>query len=88
MCLPIPFENKALTPSPGLDDIALAVRLDSNPNCHVHITSYGPFYLDPTFFSQNACWSGQAGWLEFSFADTNKTDNSGGVIILMSLVAR
>lgn len=72
----------------GLEDIALAVRLSSDPSCHVHITSYAPVYLDTAFFSQSGCWNSQAGWLEFMFADTRRDDNSGGVIIMMSPVAR
>lgn len=67
----------------GLDDIELAVRLSSNPNCHIHINAYNPVCIDPAFFNQNGCWSGQAGWLELQLADTWRDDNSGGVVAIL-----
>ena len=67
----------------GLDDIELAVQLSSNQGCDIHINAYNPIYIDDDFFAQSGCWNGQAGWLEFRFADTDRDDNSGGVIVVL-----
>lgn len=67
----------------GLDDIELAVQLSSNRGHDIHINAYNPIYIDDNFFAQSGCWNGQAGWLEFRFADGYRDDNSGGVIVML-----
>ncbi len=70
----------------GLSNINLGLRLDSNPSCHVLISSYTPIYIDTAFLANR--WNGQAGYLEMRFGDTERSDNSGGVIVILMPVAR
>lgn len=72
----------------GLSNINLGLRLDSNPTQHMSINSYTPLYIDTTLLTQRGCWNGQAGYLELRFGDTKRSDNSGGVIVILMPVAQ